>query len=479
MNLAKKILHNTLVQIGGKALSTILGIGSLALITRYLNPHGFGEYTTVLTFLTFFAVASDFGLTLVSSQMISSDPNHETTILNNLFGLRLISSLLVLVIAPLIVYFFPYSSSVKLGVLISFLAFLFPALNQVIIGLFQKKLSMERDSIAEVFSRVILIIGIILAKHYDTGLTGILIATVISGLTSFIVHYLLALKFITIRPAFDWPIWHKIFHKSWPLTITIVLNLIYLRADTLLLSVFRPVEEVGLYGAAYKIIDIFTSIPFMFAGLILPLLTLAWQEKRPDKFSGLLQKSFDFMALLAVPVVIGSQFLAKPVMRFAAGSNFAASGLILQVLVFAVAAIFMGTMFSHAVIALDQQKKMIGFYIFTSLSSLAGYLIFIPRFSYFGAAGVTIYSETLIAIFSAICVYKYSRFRPKLKILWHALMSSLAMAPFLYFLAPLYDHAWYGLLAVVFSACLIYFAVLYWVGGIKRQDLVKILQRSE
>jgi O-antigen/teichoic acid export membrane protein len=69
MGLAKKVAHNTLVQIIGKLISTGLGLFSLALITRSIGTAGFGEYTTIYTFLTFFAVIADLGLTLITVQM--------------------------------------------------------------------------------------------------------------------------------------------------------------------------------------------------------------------------------------------------------------------------------------------------------------------------------------------------------------------------------------------------------------------------
>jgi O-antigen/teichoic acid export membrane protein len=478
MSLTKKVAHNTLIQIVGKIISTILGLLSLALITRYLGRDGFGAYTTVITFLTFFAVASDFGLTLVTVQLISGHDQEEKKILNNLFGFRLISALLFLALAPLTIAFFPYSPLIKVGVVIAFISFLFPALNQIIIGLFQKKLDMSRDAIAETLSRLVLLAGIILTKQCSGGLNGLLLATVASAATSFIFHYLFALKFTVIKPEFDPLIWKKIFSKSWPLAITIVLNLIYLRADTLILSILRSQGEVGLYGATYRIIDVLTTIPFMFAGLILPILTTAWQEHNHAYFQKVLQRSFDFMAILAIPLIIGAQFLSRSIMLFAAGRDFAPSGAILQILIFAVAAIFLGTMFSHAVIALDQQKKMINFYIFTSLSSLLAYFILISRFSYFGAAAVTIYSETLIASFSAYCVWKYSRFLPNLKIIAKSLASGLIMGLLLYFLPPLYQNTLTGLILVCLGASLVYFLVLYWLGGIKQEDLAAILRRS-
>ncbi len=478
MSLIKKIAHNTLIQIVGKIISTIFGLFAIALITRYLGLKGFGEYTTVITFLTFFAVISDFGLTLVTTQMISCHTWSESKILNNLFSLRLISSLSFLVLAPLAVNFFPYNNEIKIGVAITFIAFLFPALNQILIGLFQKKLSMERDTISEIVGRLILVLGIILSKKWQLGLNGILLSTIASTLSSFIFHYFLAFKFVFIKLEFNWSVWKEIINKSWPLTITIILNLIYLRADTLLLSLFRDAQEVGLYGATYRVIDVLASIPFMFAGLILPILTVAWLNKNIKYFKKILQKSFDAMITIVIPLIIGAQLLGKDIMIFVAGQAFSQSGEILKILIFAVAAIFLGTIFSHAIIALDKQKKMIKFYAFTSLSSLLAYLFFIPRFSYLGAAAVTIYSEVLIACFSAYCVYKYINFFPNLKTGFKALLSGIIMGIFLYLTKNNYETNLIRLLTLILEASLLYFLSLYILGGIKERELIAIFKKK-
>lgn len=479
MSLSAKIAHNTLIQIIGKIASTILGLFALALITRYLGQTGFGEYTTIITFLTFFAVMADFGLTLVTVQMISDTTGNEQKLLNNLFSLRLVSVVLFLCLAPIIVFFLPYSSAVKLGVLIAAISFIFPALNQVIIGLFQKRLSMDRSALAEVVGRLILVLGILLAKNGHSGLNGVLFATIASSAINFLINYFCSLKFTRLRLEFDWSVWKKIFSLSWPLAITIVLNLIYLRADTLILSFFRGPEEVGLYGASYKIIDVLTTLPFMFGGLMLPILTASWIKGDHIYFKKVLQKSFDVMAVFALPLVAGAQFLGNPIMTRVAGKDFAASGPILQILIFAVAAIFLGTMFSHAVIALNKQKKMIRFYIFTSLSALIAYLVLIPKFSYFGAASVTIYSEVMIAVFSAYCVFKYSHFLPKLKTTLIAAAATIIMSIFLYLSPSVYNTSLSGLILVLSLASLIYFLAFCLMSGLKIKDLLIIFKRQE
>lgn len=478
MGLAKRIAHNTLIQTVGKLISTLLGLFSLALITRYLGKAGFGEYTTIYTFLTFFAVIADFGLTLITVQMISGEIEHENKILNNLFSLRFVSALIFIGLAPILVNFFPYSSTVKLGVLIMAISFLFPALNQVLVGLFQKKLHMDRSAIAEIIGRLALLVGIIINERLKMGLNGILIVTIISSALNFALHYLFALKFATLKFEFDFSLWKKIIIRSWPLALTIILNLIYLKADTLLLSLFKSAETVGLYGAAYRIIDVLTTLPFMFAGLILPILTAAWLENNIRSFNKILQKSFDFMAILAIPLLAGAQFLADPIMIMIAGPEFSSSGVILKILIFSVAAIFLGTIFTHATIALNKQKKLIGFYVFTSISSLLAYFYLIPRYSYFGAAAVTIYSETLIAIFSAYCVFKYSNFFPNLKVFGKAIIASLIMGGGLYFIPSYLLSSLLGLIIILLAAITLYFIILYLLGGIKSEEIRALIKKQ-
>jgi len=466
MTLSSKVAYNTIIQIIGKAIATILGLAAIAIMARYLREIGFGQYTTIITFLSFFGIIADFGLTLVTSQMISQPGNNQATLLNNLFSLRLISAIFFLGLAPLVVLFFPYEPIIKLGVAITVLSFFFTALNQILVGFFQKNLTMTVVATAEVVSRIILLGGVIIAAYLNLGLLSIMIATVTASLVSSIMHYWFSRRFIKIGWQIDLTVWREIIKKSWPLGLTIFFNLIYLRADIFILSLLKSQADVGLYGATYKIIDVLTTLPFMFAGLILPILTLEWANKNFIKFNQVLQKSFDAMIILALPLIVGAQLTAKPLMILIAGKDFAQSGDILKILILAIGFIFIGCLFAHAVIALDKQKNIIGAYIFTALTSLAGYLIFIPRFSYYGAAWVTVYSELAIMVFSLYIIIKYSNFRPNLTVFLKSLAAALIMGLGVYLLMGKIN-----LIFIILLAGSIYFISLYLFKGINKEDL--------
>ena len=478
MNLSSKIAYNTIIQVVGKIVSTVLGLISLAMMARYLGQSGFGSYTTIITFVSLFAIIADLGLTLVTVQMISRPGADENNILNNLFGLRLVSIIFFLGLAPIVSFFLPYPIYVKTGILIAALSFLFPALNQVLIGLFQKKLRMDKAVIAETAGRILLVGGIWLSISFKGGLNGILWASVCSAALNFLISYFLANKYLLLKPTFNWLLWKEIAKKSWPLAVTIVLNLLYLKTDTLILSLIKSPGEVGLYGAAYRIIDVLTTLPFMFAGIILPVLTTSWFEEKKEYFALVLQKSFDLMAIFSIPIIAGTLVLAKPLIVLVAGNDFADSGLILKILIFALAAIFLGCMFAHAVIAINQQRKMIASYIFVSLSSVILYLIFIPRFSYYGAAAVTIYSELSIAILSAYIVWRYTKFIPNFKIVTKAIIASFIMWLVLYLVPNILYYNWFGLILGGGLAIIIYFFSLYLIKGITENDLKILLNKK-
>lgn len=462
MSLSVKVAHNTLIQIISKIGTSLIGIAVIAIITRYLGQNGFGQYTTILTFLSFFGIIADLGLTLVTTQMVSQPDIDKNKVLSNLFGLRLVTATIFLGLAPLIVFFFPYETIIKLGVAVTTLSFYFISLNQIFIGLFQKELRMDKAVISEIISKAFLLAGTIIAVKLNYGLLGIMLALTISAAVNFALNFIFSFSFAKISVRFDKEVWADIMKRSWPLALTIFFNLLYLKTDTLILSLIKSQAEVGIYGAAYRVIDLLITVPFMFAGLILPIMTAAWAKNNTESFKNIIQKSFDIMIIIALPMIIGTQFIATQVMTLVAGTDFALSGTILKILIIAASVVFIGTIFSHAIIAINRQKTLIWPYFFTSITALAGYIIFIPIYSYYGAAWVTIYSETIITIFTVYLLWKHTRLLPKFTIFFKALAASVLMAATLYIVSSIYNN----LFITITAGALSYILFLYLMRGL-------------
>ena len=151
MAFARKIAYNVFFSSGAKVASTVLALISIGFITRYLGKDGFGNYSTVFAFLSFFSAILDFGLNAISTREISRPKAEEEKIMGKIFSLRVISSSLVLIITPLLLIVFPYPREVKLGILIVAFSFLFNASYQILNGVFQKKSSHGQGSCFRTF----------------------------------------------------------------------------------------------------------------------------------------------------------------------------------------------------------------------------------------------------------------------------------------------------------------------------------------
>lgn len=435
MSLAHKIFTNTFWQVLIRALNILIGVFNLALITRILGQTGFGHYTTIFAFLQTMMILVDLGLYLSLLREISTveDRASETKVTNNIFTIRLISSLVVLIASPALVLFLPYGAAVKQGTLFFALAFFFQSLISTLTAVFSKKLAMPRAVLVDFFSKFLFLIGLFYLFYAGADLN--LILMLHSGVyaLSFILFYGLLRKYVNLGLAWDWPYWRRVLQQSWPLAVTVVLNLLYFKADTLILSAFRSPEEVALYGAPYRVLEVLATFPHMFMSLLLPLLTTSWLKGDQQSFRKFSQHSFDFFILLVLPMMAISWLFGKKLMILLAGPGFAASGPILNILILATASIFFGTLFTYLVVALGAQKEMIKYFLLTALIALVGYFFFIPRYSYWGAAYMTVLVELLMVVFAAWLVHRKLKLGLDYRILKKGLGAVLFMSLVLWF----------------------------------------------
>ncbi|HBV57742.1 MAG TPA: hypothetical protein DEB73_00495 [Candidatus Magasanikbacteria bacterium] len=463
------IAKNTLIQIIGRGFSTLFGLIALAAVTRYLGQEQFGWYTTVATFLQFFAVFADFGLTLIGAQMIAEPGADEDRIISNLFSFRLMLSTLFFGSAMIAIFFFPYPLIIKQGVLVLTGSLFAATLQNIFMGVFQKHLRMGIAACGDAMGRFIILIGYFLCIFFQWGLLPILAISAVANATQFAFFFAATKKIVKITWLTEWVIYKKIFSKSWPIAMSMGFNLIYLRADIIILSLVRSQAEVGLYGAAYRVIDVAASIPVMFMGIILPHLTSAWHADRA-KFNHYFRRAFDFMSIIALPFVLGGIYLAKPAMAFLAGAEFAESGRYLQILLIALLAIFFGALSGHAIVSLNKQRMMIWGYIITAALTLIGYFIFIPRYGAIGAGWMTVFSEILILILTFIMVEKTVRVWPSFTIFNKSLIGSIAMLAAIYFITL--PHFIYSLILAVFVYC----AALFLLKGITKKMIMELIK---
>lgn len=465
MDLFPEILKNTLLQIAGKVLSVLIGVASIALITRSLGVTDYGYYTTIINYLLIVGVLIDGGLHLTMIQLIEKEDNQtdKEKIIHNVLTLRLITASIALTIGMVVALFLPYPTSVKIGIGIISFSTLFNGLIQLLTGIFQIKLKMTAVIKAEIYRSLFYLFALLTIFYFfPKNLYLILLTMAISYGLNVILLIKNGFQYFHLKLAWDKTCQIKILRYTWPLALSVIFNLMYLRTDIFILSLTRSPEEVGLYGLSYKFLDILTMMTPILMGVVLPILSRHWQRGEKTEFTYYFQQSFNLFALFSFPIVSGVLVTAPQIINWISGAEFAAAGNILRLLIWAIIALFIGGLASYTIVALNQQKKMMWVYGATALLSLAGYILFIPQYGYWAAGIITIISEMIIAIASYWIVLSVSKIKLNLKLAGKSLLAASLMGLILFALNL--NHLLVNIIlgVIIYTAGLLALGALNW-----------------
>ncbi|MFA4818283.1 MAG: flippase [Patescibacteria group bacterium] len=400
------ISRNTIIQLSGKIVSTIFGLAIVALMTRQLGQAGYGQYVSVVAFLQFFGILIDFGLTMTVARELGRQKYQPSELLGNLLSFRVITGIIAFILAPAISLFLPYSPLVKAGIIITSLAFFASTISQCFSGVFQSKLATGRLVASELAGRIILLAGTWWAVSQQASLTYYFIILTISSLITAAITLIAARQLIPFKWQINPAIWRYLWQSTWPVAATIALNLIYFKTDTIILSWVRSEAEVGVYGAAYKVLEVMLAVPAIIGGLILPLAARAQANKNKNELLNIYQGTFDILLAGGLALIAGSIITGTDLIVWLAGADFVVAGRILAVLSLATAFIFIGNATGYIIFALDEQRRMIPYYAAAAALGLVGYAIFIPLYSYWGAAWMTVAVEAFMALVGLVTLWR-------------------------------------------------------------------------
>jgi len=473
MTTTHSIAKNVAIQYLSRIIGTALGLVTLSILTRYLGAEGYGQFTVATSYLQFVGTLVDFGLTITAIQMLSEPNADEGKILGNLIALRLVTAAIIFAAAIGIAFTLPWGSLTHLAIAIGSFSFIFLSIHQVFVGLFQKNLRMEFPAISEVVGRALLLGGVVLAAVLHGNLIAVMFAMSAANFVMVGLSLIFAKKVRPYSLRLDSDVIKQIYRRSWPIALSIIFNLVYLRGDIMVMKIVgRSEAEIGWYGAAYKPLDVITVIPIIFMGLVLPLFVHAWSTMDREKMGRIIQRATDAVGILSWPTLFGGIVLATPLMLFISGKEFAASGPLLALLVVAAFMVFYGSLFGHLIVGIGKQRVMTWFYAADAIISIILYFVLIPRFGAVAAACVTIFSEAVIAVAATAIVIKNVKVIPSLKVTGKAMISGALMGIAIYFFPNVHV-----LLRILFGV-IVYGILLISLRAVSSADLKKLLNRS-
>lgn len=476
------IALNTAIQFIGKLLVMLLGLGAIALLTRYLGVSGFGQFTTVFAFVSFLAVFADFGFFAVLVTQLAQGKGNPSRVTSNIMTLRALVALAVYLIGFAISFLLPYPDAVKLGIGVIAAAWFGQSLNQTLVGVFQVNQAMAKPVLADLVGKAAVLGLVFAAVQLQASFHLILASYTIGALLTLILNLWFVRSFVAVVPAFDLGYWRKVIDLALPMAAVLVLGFIYFKADTVILSVMKGAKDVGIYGVPYKLVEVLLVFPSIFMGTVLPYLTRYLAQGDP-KIAGAFAKAFHFLFLLGLPVLLVGNVLSQPLVELLGGREFIGATTVtlngapigatvaLQILLVAVFLSYLSHLTTYMVVAVGKQKDLVVPNLLFAVVNIGLNVAFIPRYSYLAAAVITVLTELAVLLTSyAIIWLKIGKLLPDIRYLGKVVLVNLALLALIW---PLRAIALPWLLVIAITA---YGALVVGARLISRQELVQVLQ---
>ena len=465
MDTIQRLAKNTLALFAAQFFITILSLLLSIFIARNLGDVVFGKYSFALAFVVIFAVFSDLGYNTLLIRDVARRKDQASKYLNNIISIRALLSLLIFALIFIVINLMDYPADTKNVIYIFGFYVLLMSLSTVFKVTFRAFEKMEYEAGINILSEIVKVSLGLLVLFLGYGLLALALVFLYTGIFDFLLSLLICeKKFVKSKTELNLGFWKNTMKVALPLSLLSIFGLIYIRIDTVMLSVMKGDAVVGWYNAAYNLVLSFKAIPHLLMNALFPLMSYYYVSSKSSlKIS--YERSFKYLFILGLPIALGITLLADKFIILLYGQQFSNSIIALQILAWDVLLIFLCTCLSFLFVSTDKQNQMAILIGFVALINIILNLFLIPFFSYIGAAIATIVAEGFLLV-----AYLYLNSRSIFKIPFHKIIVKpiFACGVMGFFI---FQFKEINLILLIIISITIYFGLLYLLKGISNDDI--------
>ncbi len=268
---------------------------------------------------------------------------------------------------------------------------------------------------------------------------------------------------------FDPVLARRLLKMALPFALVFFLNTVYFRIDVVILSLLRPLTEVGYYTAAYKFLDGLSFVPQTIMNAVFPTLSVVHLEA-VSSMRQAYTATIRLLAALGMPFAVFLAFGAAPFLSAPFVKVYPQSAPALQILSLAIVFMFVNSTFVFGLGAMDRQRDSVYLSVLSIVVNVVLNLILIPIFpratGYLGCSWATVITEVFLLVAGYWMVRRRLGHRlPWGKPLVPILVSGALMAGVMGLFSQL------NVFLVGFVAGMIYLGALFVTGGVSLDEL--------
>ncbi len=382
-----------------------MGVGLLVgvWVARYLGPEQFGLFSFASAFVGMFGALAGLGLQSIVVRDIVRDPTCKEETLGTSAVLQLLGGLLAYCCVLGTIYMLrPEDTLAKLLVAIlgSIMLFRFSDVafywfeSQVL----SKYIVWVQNGCFLIFT--VIKVGLILshapllAFAWATAAEALIVAVLLFLMLGLRGPKLQQLRFSLLRAK-------TLLADSWPLLLSGMAIMVYMKIDQIMLGQMLGDEAVGIYSAAARISEVWYFIPMIIVASVFPAILEA-KKRDESQYIQRLQRLYDLMVWLSVAIALPMTFVSTPIMVALFGSAYAESGPVLAIHIWASVFVFLGVASSQWFVAENRQILSFQRTLLGALVNVILNLVLIPDFGPIGASVATVVAYAIAAFFADV-----------------------------------------------------------------------------
>ncbi len=372
----------------------------------------YGFYYSIFNFSILFSIFLDLGITGFNNRQVSQNNDllkeHFAGMLIVKLMLSVLYALILIVVGSLIGYNHRQMHMLFFLGIIQFLASLILFLRSNISALLLFKtesLFSVLDKLLMIFICSVLIWGHILKGSFfiERFVYAQLLAYFITAILAFFVvfYHSPGIKF-KIEPGFS----KEVIKKGMPYAVIMLLMLFYSRIDSVMLErlLSDGVKQVAIYANAFRLLEAFNVLPYLFSILLLPLYAKMLSEQ--VDVSSLVRVSLALLFPFAIMVAMVSLFYSKELMGLLYVNHIEQSAQVFRVLMFSFVSISIMFIFGSLLTANGSMRILNRILILALVINVVLNLTLIPPFKALGATWAGVITQAFVAISEMIVAIK-------------------------------------------------------------------------
>jgi PST family polysaccharide transporter len=390
----QRVLRNTSWHVADRLLR--MGVGFLVgvWVARYLGPDRFGELSYALALAGLLGSAATLGTDSVVVRDLVQEPDGEPELMATALVLRAAGAVASFLLVAVVAMVLPAArTSVRLLVVLAGAALLFKPID--LVDLWFQSRTDSGPPIAARGAAFLLVVALKVALILG-GASVVAFGAcepITAALSAAFMAYVFRRRGRRVHWSHaSWPVAKRLLGASWPLLISGVAILVYMRIDQVMLeSMLGPQgsSAVGLYSVALRLSEVWYFVPMAITASVFPKLLEA-RRASEDLYRSRLFRLFSLMSALALAVAVPMTFLSSTVIRVVFGSRYAGAGPILAVHIWTTIFVFWGVVAESWYLAEGLTRLSLYRTTVAAVLNVCLNLVLIPRYGGVGAATATL-----------------------------------------------------------------------------------------